>query len=287
MADRTTNLLPSKKLKKVYRTEFVLAHRACKTSTEREQLELLMKAGWTEVELYEYARVYYFRNAKDYPTAASYRSAIADLAKCYMALPDRRVRPSDHPHWLRNFRKSGSKPLPPRREALLKRGRGNGPEVTYEEYAWPDHTEEFRSMIEQRCRDFFKNIPPDQPVHPNAWAASHRAYHRGLGAEAEAARIAREAVTLVLSPKSLKKSKAKKSKTKAPRRRIVSSYNIGSWYDTLKPHFNYEFPGHSPAFLEEVAVLARKDRGLRPDAPISPRQWKITCNKHYVLVVAP
>jgi hypothetical protein len=118
------------------------------------------------------------------------------------------TKPSQYPHeWLRQFRKGGSKPLPPRREGLLIRGRGNGPAVSPEEYAWPDHTEEFRSMIEQRCRDYF-DIAPDQPVHPNAWAASHQAYIReqaeparkaeaARAAAKEAARIAKEARTLV------------------------------------------------------------------------------------------
>ena len=54
-------------------------------------------------------------------------------------------------------------------------------------------------------------------------------------------------------------------------------------YDRLKPHFHYEFSGHSPTFLEEVAALARKDKGLPPDAFISPSRWKIACHKHYVL----
>lgn len=272
--------LPPPKKRKANQTEFADAHRACKTAAEREQLALILQARWTEAELHEYARVYYFRNGKDFPTASSYRRAIADLGRYYkgMASPD--AKPSDYRHgWLKEFRKGGSKPLPPRREALLKRGRGNGPEVTYEEYAWPHHTEEFRTLIEQRCRDYFENIPPDEPVHPNAWAASHRAYVREQDAKAKAERKATEAVTLVLSPKVLKKSKIKR-----PRRKIVSSYDSGTWYDTLKPHFNCEFPGHTPAFLEEVAALARKDKGKRPDAYVSPRQWKITCNKHYCLV---
>jgi hypothetical protein len=84
---------------------------------------------------------------------------------------------------------------------------------------------------------------------------------------------------LVLSPKSLKKSK-----TKAPRRKIVSSFDSGYWFDKLKPHFNYEFPGHTEAFREEVAALARKDKGKKPDAYVSSRSWKIACHKHYVLV---
>jgi hypothetical protein len=176
-ADGHTALSPPKK-PKVYRTEFVMAHRACKTAAEREQLALIMKARWTEAEVQEFARVYYFRNGKDYPTASSYRAAIADLGEHYSGMASSDAKPSAFPHgWLKEFRKGGSKPLPPRREALLKRGRGNGPFVTYDEYAWPDHTEEFRSMIEQRCRDYF-NIAPHLPVHPNAWAASHRAYLR-------------------------------------------------------------------------------------------------------------
>src|SRR5450756_131211 len=138
-ADGPSGLLPPKK-PKVYRTEFVIAYRACKTTTEREQLALIMKARWTEAELHEYARVYYFRNGKDAPTAASYRRAIADLGEHYKGLASPGAKLSSYPNeWLREFRKGGSKPIPPRREALLKRGRGNGPFVTYEEYAWPNH----------------------------------------------------------------------------------------------------------------------------------------------------
>jgi hypothetical protein len=210
-------LLPPKKPKKVYRTEFAAAYRACKTDAQREQLELVMKSGWTEAELYEFARVYYFRNGKDTPTASSYRCAIAELGEHYQPLlQSRNVKPSEHLNWLREFRKGGSKPTPPRREALLTRGRGNGPFVTYDEYQWPDHTEEFRSMIEQRCRDYF-NIAPASPVHPNAWVASHRAYLReqaeparkaavARAAAKEASRIAKEARTLVLSPKAKRRS---------------------------------------------------------------------------------
>lgn len=274
---------PTKKPKPPSQTEFADAHRACRTPAEHAQLALVLRAQWTSAELYEYARLYYFKNGRDYPTPASYRRAIADLAGHYRVMTYTDAKPSDAPHeWLKTFRKGGSEPLPPRREGLLIRGRGNGPKVTSDEYAWPDHTEEFRSLIEQRCRDYFKNIPPELPVHPNAWAASKRAYDREMYADAEAERKAWEAVMLVLSPKALKKSK-----TKAPRRKIVSSFDTGGWFDKLKPHFNYEFSGHSEAFREEVAALARKDKGKRSDASISPGQWKITCNKYYYLIESP
>jgi hypothetical protein len=275
--------LPPPKKRKTNQTEFADARRACRTTIEHEQLTLIMRARWTSAELHEYARRYYFKNGRDYPTASSYRRAIADLARHYHLMTYTDAKPSQCPHdWLKQFRKGGSKPLPPRREELLRRGRGNGPEVTPEEYAWPHHTEEFRALIEQRCRDYFK-IAPDQPMHPNAWAASWRAYQREQDAKAEAARIAREAVALVLSPKVLKRSK-----TKAPRRKIVSSYDCGAMgYDRLKPHFNFEFPGHSSAFLEEVSALARKDKGLKPGAYISPHRWKITSNKYYYLIESP
>jgi hypothetical protein len=267
--------------------EFADARRACRTPAEREQLALVLRARWTSAELKEYARLYYFKNGRDYPTPSSYRRAIADLARHYRLMTYTDAKPSQCPHdWLKEFRKGGSTLMPPRRAGLLIRGRGLTHKINYEEYSWPGHTEETRSWIEQRCRDYF-NIAPDQPVHVNAWAASYRAANRECQAEAEKERIATEAVTLVLSPKVLKKSKATMSKTKAPRRKIVSSYDSGDVYDTLKPHFNFEFPGHSPAFLEEVAALARKDRGLSPDAPISPRQWKVTCHKHYVLIEGP
>src|SRR5450755_2936149 len=103
-ADGHSALSPPKK-HKVYGNEFVAAHRACKTDVEREQLALIIKARWTEAELQEYARVYYFRNGKDNPTASSYRAAIADLAS-----PEAKI--SSYPNvWLREFRKGGSKLL--------------------------------------------------------------------------------------------------------------------------------------------------------------------------------
>jgi hypothetical protein len=239
-----------------YRTEFVTAHRACKTAAEREQLELIMKARWTEAELQEFARVYYFRNAKDYPTAVSYCRAIAELGEYYEAKPS--LYP---PKWLREFRKGGSKPMPPRREALLKRGRGNGPEVTANEYAWPDHTEEFRSMIEQRCRAFFKDIPPDKPVHPNAWAASLRWYR----SEQSDLRRAAEDAKYSLLGKALKKSPSKGYKVVSSFLYVGRSFGDGSYTkSTLRPHFEREFKGHTPEFREEVTALARKDNHLRP-----------------------
>jgi len=165
--------------------------------------------------------------------------------------------------------------LPPRREGLLKRGRGNGPKVTDDEYAYPEHTEEFRSMIEQRCRDYFQ-MGPDSPLHPNAWAASQRAYWREKFSEAEVIRKKTEAVAFCLAPK--------KSPKGSPRRKLAPQFDYSDWGQTLKPHFNYEFPGHTAAFREEVAALARKDRGKKPDAHISPHMWKITCHKRYVLI---
>ena len=172
------------------------------------------------------------------------------------------------------FRRRGSKPLPPRRDGLIQRGRGERYRITEEEYAWYGHTEEYRSMIEQRARDYFK-IAPEQPVHVNAWAASQRAYSRERWAEAEAERKQTEALDFYLVPK--------KSPKGTPRRKLAPQHDLTHWGQTLKPHFNYEFPGHTPAFREEVAALARKDRGKKP-ADISPRSWKIACHKHYVLI---
>jgi hypothetical protein len=266
-----------RKKPKAYRTEFADAHRACKTPTEREQLAAVVRAGWTEAELQEYARLFFFPNNKDYPTALSYRRAIKDIAGC-TRWPEMRKDPPSYAHpcsWLKLFRKGKSKPVPPRREGLLLRGRGlSGFRVSCEEYSWPGHSEEYRSMIEQRARDYFK-IPPDKPLHVNAWAASQRWYDR----EQQALRIATEAITFSLSPKSLKKST-----TKASRRKIVSSFEYPQ--GPLKPHFGYYFAGHTDAFREEVAVWARKDNRLRPNAYISPRRWKVACHKHYVLTTA-
>jgi hypothetical protein len=268
---------PAKK-PKAARAEFADAHKACRTPAEREQLVLVLKARWTSAELHEYARLYYFKNGRDYPTPTAYRRAIVDLAGHYSGLQSPDAKLSNYPHdWLRQFRKGGSKPLPPRREGLLQRGRGNGPKVTSDEYAWPEHTEEFRSMIEHRTRDYF-SIAPEQPVHVNAWAASQRAYDREQQAEAEALRKETEAVNFHLVPKSRKKS------PKGPRHKFAPQFDDSFWGQTLKPHFNFEFPGHTAAFREEVAALARKDRGKKADAHISPQSWKIACHKHYVLI---
>jgi len=265
-ADGNKALVPPKK-PKPHRTEFADARRACRTPTEREQLALIMKARWTEAALHEYARLHFFKNGKDHPTANSYRRAITDIASG-----------ASYPRaWLKLFRKGGSKPLPPRREGLLQRGRGLGDHrINDTEYAWPGHTEEYRSMIEQRCRDYFSNIAPEQPVHVNAWAASQRAYCREQKAEAEVLRKDREAVAFHLVPKAQKKS------PKAPRRKLAPQFDTNDWGQTLKPHFNYDFPGHSAEFREKVAALARK--GKKPDAHVSPRSWKIAAHKYYVLV---
>lgn len=47
---------------------FTAARRACRTPAEHEQLAQVIKSGWTEAELHEYARLYFFRNGRDYPT---------------------------------------------------------------------------------------------------------------------------------------------------------------------------------------------------------------------------
>ena len=261
-------------------SDFTDALRACRTPAEREQVALVQKAGWTPAEFHEFARLHYFKNGKDYPTPTSYRRALADLANTYRGLHDpgatvAHYRDTFLHTWLMEFRKSGSKPLRPRREGLLQRGRGEQNRITEQEYAWFGHTEEYRSMIEQRARDYFK-ISPEQPVHVNAWAASQRAYDRERWAEAEAERKQTEAVNVYLVPKTLPKG--------SPRRKLAPQHDLTNWGQTLKPHFNYEFPGHTPAFREEVAALARKYRGKKPDADISPRSWKIACHKHYVLI---
>jgi hypothetical protein len=150
--------------------------------------------------------------------------------------------------WLKLFREHGSKPLPPRREGLLIRGRGEIFRVSSEEYAWLGHTEEYRSMIEQRARDYF-GITPEQPLHVNAWAASQRAYWRELEAEAKA-----------LAAKA----------PKAPRRKLA-------------PQFSRDWPGHTDAFRAEVDQRVRDDRRLPQGAYVGPGWWKITCNKYYEL----
>ena len=200
-ADAASSARLSPKKPRTRYTEFADAHRACGTSVEREQLAAVIRDGWSEDELREFARRYFFPNNKDYPTALSYRRAVTSIAENYKPLSWRstdygRVSwRSEARAWLKQYRKDGSKPLPPRREGLLKRGRGNGPRVTSAEYAWPGHTEEYRSMIEQRCRDYFK-IAEEEPVHVNAWAASQRAYERERDDDAKAAQPSASSVTI-------------------------------------------------------------------------------------------
>jgi hypothetical protein len=240
--------------------DFADAQRACRSPTEREQLALVVRDGWASAELHEFARLHFFKNGLDRPTALSYRRAIADIARCRMT-PYAEAEPGYGPpnSWLKLFREGGSKPLPPRREGLLQRGRGLAEvrcdwhghgslpnRISYEEYAWPGHTEEYRSMIEQRARDYFE-IAPDQPVHVNAWAASQRAYWR----EQEQVRKQAE-----MKAKALKKAKAPKS-LKAPRRKLA-------------PQFSRDWPGHTPAFREEVDQRVRDDRRLPPGAHVGP-----------------
>jgi hypothetical protein len=238
------------------------AHRACRNTIEREQLASVLRARWPATALHEYARLHFFKNGKDHPTATSYRRAIADIASG-----------ASYPRtWLKSFRKRGSKPLPPRREGLLQRGRGLGDHrVTDEEYAWSGHTEEYRSMIEQRCRDYWKHIPPEKPVHVNAWAASQRWHRR----EQNDLRSAAGWPLHSLLPKALKKSPPKGYKLVYP-----SSY-FGFF---LPPHFSRDFKDHTAQFREEVDALARKDNRLQPKAPVGRKRWSIACQKHFVLI---
>ena len=268
--DNTSGLPRPPKTPKVYRTEFATAHRACRTTTEREQLAEVIQAGWTEAELHEYSRLYFFRNGKDYPTAVSYREAVADILAC-----------SDARSWRKQFRKSGSNPLPPRREGLLVRGRGfmTG-KLTSADYSWPEHTEEFRSMIEQRCRAY-RNIAAEKPVHVNAWAASLRWYER----EQNDLRRAAEDAKYSLLAKALKKSPPKGHKVVSSFLYVGFSHGDGSYSDgALQPHFEREFNGHTAEFRDEVAALARKDNHLRPHASVSRKRWNTACHKHFVLM---
>jgi hypothetical protein len=201
---------PPTKKSKAPRPDFADAYKACRTTTEREQLGLVLKAGWTSAELSEYARLYFPRNGRDYATPTSYRRAIADVAGGSKWRHANEEPSCDRPFtWLKLFREGGSKILPPRREGLLQRGRGHIFRVDSEEYAWPGHTEEFRSMIEQRTRDYF-DIPPDQPVHVNSWAASQRAYWREL------ANDKKEATKKAQTPKSHKKPRKPAGRKFAP-----------------------------------------------------------------------
>jgi hypothetical protein len=245
---------------KTSQSDFTDARRVCRTPAEHEQLAFVREAGWTSVELQEYARLYFFRNGRDRPTATSYRRAIADIASSKI-LRHLNETSYEHPYaWLNLFREGGSKLLPSRREGLLQRGRGLTGRISDEEYAWPGHTEEFRSMIEQQARDYF-GIAPERPVHVNAWAASQRAYWRKLHDENRAAEKAARAAKKAQAPKSPKKRNPRK----------------------LAPQFNIDWEGHTDEFREEVAQKAREDRHLSPGTYIGPRWWKIACNKHYEL----
>lgn len=264
-AEGTSALAPPKKTK-VYRTEFATAHRACRTTAEREQLSEVIRRGWTEAQLTEYARRYFFRNGKDYPTGVSYREAIATIVS---SCGDR------------SWRKKFSEPLSPRPERLLVRGKGfmTGA-VTSADYSWPGHTEDFRSMIEQRCRAYF-HIAAGKPVNVNAWAASLRWYER----EQLDLRIAAEEARYSLIPKALKKSPPTGYKVVSSFLYVARSYGDGSYSEgALHPHFNRDFKGHTAEFREDVAALARKDNHLRPSTTVSRERWNTACHKHFVLL---
>ena len=87
--------------------DFSEAQRACRTPAERELLTKVVGGGWTPAELTEYARLYFFRNARDYPTPTSYRRAIEDIsgvgAWCIREFYFLYA-------WLNLFRAGGSKP---------------------------------------------------------------------------------------------------------------------------------------------------------------------------------
>lgn len=276
--------MPPKK-PKTDQPDFADARRACRTPVEREQLALVLRARWTSAELEEYARLYYFKNGRDYPTPWSYRRAIADLAQHYHLMTHTDAPPSKCPHeWLRQFRKSGSKIMPPRRAGLLIRGRGLTHKINCEEYAWPDYDEEFRSLIEQRARDYFKDIPADRPLHVNMWAASLRAYERELSDLKRAA----EVTNYALLSKALKKSPPDGWKVVSSFSYIGQSFVGGSYTESiLRRHFERGFEGHTPEFREQVAALARKDHGLRLKANVSAARWQASCHKHFVLIERP
>jgi hypothetical protein len=261
--------------------DFADARRACRTPAEREQLALVLRARWTSAELEEFARLYYFKNGRDYPTPWSYRQAIADLAQHYHLMTHTDAPPSKCPHeWLTAFRKGGSKITPPRREGLLVRGRGLTHKINCEEYAWPEHSEELRSMVEMRCRDYF-NITPDQRVHVNAWAASWRAYRRELSDISKAAEFAKYS----LLSKCLKQSPPTGYKVASSFSYIGRSFVGGSYTESeLRPHFGRDFKTHTPEFREHVAALARSEQSLRPKAKVSRALWQATCHKHFIII---
>jgi len=251
------------KKSKATRPDFTDARRACRTPAEQEQLAKVIAAGWTSAELHEYSRLFFFKNHRDYPTPVSYRRALSDIAGSYS---NARICESAT-LWRKKFRKGGSKPRPPRREGLLIRARGQSPRIESYEYSWPDHTEEYRSMIEQRARDYFK-ISPEQPLHVNCWAASQRWYWREQQAEADAVA---KALAATKPPKAPKKPSKKPSKPP---------------YKKLAPQFSRDWPGHTDAFRQEVDQRVRDDRRLPHGAYVGPSWWKIACNKYYELTDA-
>jgi hypothetical protein len=177
--------------------------------------------------------------------------------------------------------------LPPRRKSLLQRPSGGG--LSEMDYAWPFHTEDYRSMIEQRARDYF-DIAPAVPVHPNAWASAQRhclyrlheaeqAAAKAARAEARLAKAAAKAEAWVAKEAArVAKAMAKGEVPKPPKARVpkVNPHK-------LPPQFNRDWDGHTDEFREEVAEWARHDRNLPPGALIGLHWWKVACNRHYEL----
>ena len=147
------------------RSDWGDARKACKTIGDREALGLVIGNGWTPEELAEFARVCFFRNGKDYPTARSYRDAIRKIES---DIAWRAAKPTAQGlsyRWRKEFQAHGSKPIPPRDPATLKR-RDKFP-VDEESWAWPYHTPEHRAEVESIARQRY-SIAEHVPVP--AWA---------------------------------------------------------------------------------------------------------------------
>jgi hypothetical protein len=154
------------------KTGLVLIRAACAQPEQRAAFRAAIESGWTEVELTEYARLFYFRNGKDTATPPSYRKAIDQIALEEGGPRDERFALE----WRASFRKAGSQLRPPRPLHYLKRHQSPDP-LPIDHPLHPDHTAALVDLVESRAREYFR-IPTSENLHPNCWAASFRAYLR-------------------------------------------------------------------------------------------------------------
>lgn len=154
------------------KTGLALIRAACVQPEQLAALDAAIKNGWTEVELTEYARLFFFLNGKDRATAHSYRKAVDEIALEESGPHDERFALV----WRTTFRQGGSQITASRPSHYLKREQSPDP-LPIDHPLHPDHTQARVALMETRARSYF-GIEQWRDLHPNQWAAAFRAYLR-------------------------------------------------------------------------------------------------------------